>query len=170
LREGVLAITLAEWTGDTALVLSGVAGFLHWDWWYPVVVGAIAALLCEASQGFVLIQHCGSRPQLAWSAVSLQRVPTRFPSFRPARTAPISHLSASVYGAPACPNKLGKNGLKSSRASVSATSNLGRISKNSLRIAHEVSANHIPERILERLISSIIGFVEGGDFSVIRFP
>jgi len=61
LREGVLAITVAEWTRDIALVLSGVTGLLHWDWWYPVVFGAIAALVREASQGFLLIQHCGSR-------------------------------------------------------------------------------------------------------------
>ena len=60
MREGVLAITVAEWTGDIALVLSGVVGFLHWDWWYPVVFGVIAAVVREASQGFVLIQHCGS--------------------------------------------------------------------------------------------------------------
>jgi hypothetical protein len=60
LREGVLAITVAEWTRDIALVLSGVVGLLHWDWWYPVVFGAIAALVREASQGFVLSQHCGS--------------------------------------------------------------------------------------------------------------
>jgi hypothetical protein len=30
LREGVLAITVAEWTRDIALILSGVAGLLHW--------------------------------------------------------------------------------------------------------------------------------------------
>jgi hypothetical protein len=36
LREGVLAITVAEWTRDIALILSGVAGLLHWGWWYPV--------------------------------------------------------------------------------------------------------------------------------------
>jgi hypothetical protein len=60
LREGVLAITVAEWTRDIALVLSGVGGFLHWAWRSPVVFGAIAAVLREASQGFVLIQHCGS--------------------------------------------------------------------------------------------------------------
>jgi len=54
-------MTVAEWTGDIALVLSGVVGFLHWDWWYPVVFGVIAAVVREASQGFVLIQHCGSR-------------------------------------------------------------------------------------------------------------
>ena len=56
MREGVLAITVAEWTGDVALVLSGVVGFLHWDWWYPVVFGVIAAVVREASQGFVLIR------------------------------------------------------------------------------------------------------------------
>ena len=61
MREGVLAITVAEWTRDIALVLSGVTGLLHWDWWYPVVFGAIAALVREASQGFLLIQHCGPR-------------------------------------------------------------------------------------------------------------
>jgi hypothetical protein len=61
LREGVLAITVAEWTHDIALVLSGVAGLLHWGWWYPAIFGAIAAVVREASQGFVLIQHCGSR-------------------------------------------------------------------------------------------------------------
>ena len=61
MREGVLGITVAEWTRDIALVLSGVVGFLHWGWWYPVVFGAIAALVREVSQGFVLIQHCGSR-------------------------------------------------------------------------------------------------------------
>ena len=60
MREGVLAITVAEWTRDIALVLSGVTGLLHWDWWYPVVFGVIAAVVREASQGFVLIQHCGS--------------------------------------------------------------------------------------------------------------
>ena len=60
MREGVLAITVAEWTRDIALVLSGVAGFLHWDWWYPVFFGAIAAVVREASQGFALSQHCGS--------------------------------------------------------------------------------------------------------------
>ena len=60
LREGVLAITVAEWTWDIALVLSGVAGLLHWGWWYPAIFGAIAAVVREASQGFVLIQHCGS--------------------------------------------------------------------------------------------------------------
>jgi hypothetical protein len=60
LREGVLAITVAEWTRDIALVLSGAAGLLHWDWWFPVLFGAVAALVREASQGFVLIQHCGS--------------------------------------------------------------------------------------------------------------
>ena len=53
MREGVLGITVAEWTRDIALVLSGVVGFLHWGWWYPVVFGAIAALVREASQGFV---------------------------------------------------------------------------------------------------------------------
>jgi hypothetical protein len=60
LREEVLALTVAEWTRDIALVLSGVTGFLHWGWWYPVLFGAIAALVREASQGFALIQHCGS--------------------------------------------------------------------------------------------------------------
>jgi hypothetical protein len=55
-----VAIRLAEWTGDIALVFSGLAGLLHWDWWFPVLFGAIAALVREASQGFVLIQHCGS--------------------------------------------------------------------------------------------------------------
>jgi hypothetical protein len=60
LREGVLAVTVAEWTRDAALILSGVAGFLHWGWWFPVLCGAIAAIVREASQGFVLIQHCGS--------------------------------------------------------------------------------------------------------------
>jgi hypothetical protein len=59
--EGVLAITVAEWTRDIALILSGVAGLLHWGWWFPVLFGAIAAVVREASQGFVLIQHCGSR-------------------------------------------------------------------------------------------------------------
>ena len=61
MREGVLTMTVAEWTRDIALVLSGVTGLLHWDWWYPVVFGAIAALVREASQGFLLIQHCGPR-------------------------------------------------------------------------------------------------------------
>jgi hypothetical protein len=61
LREGVLAITVSEWTRDIALILSGVAGLLHWGWWFPVLFGAIAAVVREASQGFVLIQHCGSR-------------------------------------------------------------------------------------------------------------
>ena len=61
MREGVLAITVAEWTRDIALVPSGVTGLLHWEWWYPVVFGAIAALVREASQGFLLIQHCGPR-------------------------------------------------------------------------------------------------------------
>jgi len=43
------------------LTLSGVAGLFHWHWWFPVLLGAVAALVREASQGFVLIQHCGSR-------------------------------------------------------------------------------------------------------------
>jgi hypothetical protein len=60
LREGVLAITVAEWTRDIALILSGVAGLLHWGWWFPVLFGAVAAVVREASQGFVLVQHCGS--------------------------------------------------------------------------------------------------------------
>ena len=60
MREGVLPNTVAEWTLDIALILSGVVGFLHWDWWYPVVFGVIAAVVREASRGFVLIQHCGS--------------------------------------------------------------------------------------------------------------
>ena len=54
MREGVLAITVAEWTRDIALILSGVAGLLHWGWWFPVLFGAIAAVVREASQGFVL--------------------------------------------------------------------------------------------------------------------
>jgi len=60
LREGVLAVTVAEWTQDIALVLSGVTGFFQLGWWYPVVLGAFAALVREASQGFALVQHCGS--------------------------------------------------------------------------------------------------------------
>ena len=60
MREGVLAITVAEWTRDIALILSGVAGLLHWGWWFPVLFGAIAAVVREASQGFALSQHCGS--------------------------------------------------------------------------------------------------------------
>ena len=60
MREGVLAVTVAEWTGDLALILSGVARLLHWAWWVPVLIGAIAALIREASHGFVLVQHCGS--------------------------------------------------------------------------------------------------------------
>ena len=60
MREGVVAITVAEWTRDTALILSGLAGLVHWAWWYPILFGAVAALVREASQGFVLIQHCGS--------------------------------------------------------------------------------------------------------------
>jgi hypothetical protein len=60
LREGVLAITVAEWTRDVALIVSGVAGLLHWGWWFPILFGAIAAVVREVAQGFVLIQHCGS--------------------------------------------------------------------------------------------------------------
>ena len=60
LREGVLAITVAEWTRDIALILSGVAGLLHWAWWVPLLCGASAALMREASQGFLLTQQCGS--------------------------------------------------------------------------------------------------------------
>ena len=60
LREGVLAITVAEWTRDIALILSGVAGLLHWGWWFPILCGAIAALTREVSQGFLLTQQCGS--------------------------------------------------------------------------------------------------------------
>ena len=60
MREGVLAITVAEWTRDIALILSGVAGLLHWAWWIPFLCGAIAALMLEASQGFLLTQQCGS--------------------------------------------------------------------------------------------------------------
>jgi hypothetical protein len=60
LREGALAVTVSEWTRDIALTLSGVSGLLHWAWWVPVLIGAIAALIREASQGFVLVQHCGS--------------------------------------------------------------------------------------------------------------
>jgi hypothetical protein len=55
-----VAIRLAEWTGDIALVFSGLAGLLHWDWWFPALVGTIAALTREASQGFLLTQQCGS--------------------------------------------------------------------------------------------------------------
>ena len=55
-----VAIRLAEWTGDIALVFSGLAGLLHWDWWFPVLFGTIAALTREASQGFLLTQQCGS--------------------------------------------------------------------------------------------------------------
>jgi hypothetical protein len=61
LREEVLGATIAEWTRDIALILSGVAGLLHWDWWFPVLLGVIAALVREAMHGFVLFQHCGSR-------------------------------------------------------------------------------------------------------------
>ena len=61
LREEVFGATIAEWTRDVALILSGVAGLLHWGWWFPVLLGAVAALVREASQGFMLIQHCGSR-------------------------------------------------------------------------------------------------------------
>jgi len=60
LREGVLAVTVAEWTRDSALILSGVAGLLHWAWWVPVLLGTITALTREASQGFLLTQQCGS--------------------------------------------------------------------------------------------------------------
>jgi O-methyltransferase domain len=55
-----VAIRLAEWTGDIALAFSGLAGLLHWDWWFPVLFGTIAALTREASQGFLLTQQCGS--------------------------------------------------------------------------------------------------------------
>ena len=60
MREGALTVTVSEWTRDIALTLSGVSGLLHWAWWVPVLIGAIAALIREASQGFVLVQHCGS--------------------------------------------------------------------------------------------------------------
>jgi hypothetical protein len=60
LREGVLAITVAEWTRDIALILSGVAGLLHWGWWIPILSGVTAAVIREASQGFLLTQQCGS--------------------------------------------------------------------------------------------------------------
>ena len=60
MREGVLAVTVAEWTGDIALILSGVAGLLHWAWWVPLLCGASAALTREALQGFLLTQQCGS--------------------------------------------------------------------------------------------------------------
>ena len=60
MREGVLAITVAEWTRDSALILSGVAGLLHWDWWIPLVCGGFAALSREVAQGFLLTQQCGS--------------------------------------------------------------------------------------------------------------
>ena len=61
MREGVLAVTLAEWTRDIALILSGIAGLLHWAWWVPVLCGAVVALTREAFQGFLLTQQCGSR-------------------------------------------------------------------------------------------------------------
>ena len=60
LREGVLAVAVAEWTRDIALILSGVAGLLHWAWWVPLLCGASATLMREASQGFLLTQQCGS--------------------------------------------------------------------------------------------------------------
>ena len=60
MREGVLAVTVAEWTRDIALILSGVSGFLHWAWWVPLLCGVSAALMREASQGFLLTQQCGS--------------------------------------------------------------------------------------------------------------
>jgi hypothetical protein len=60
MREESCAITVAEWTRDIALVLSGVAGLLHWGWWFPVLFGAIAAVVREASQAFALGKHCGS--------------------------------------------------------------------------------------------------------------
>jgi hypothetical protein len=60
LREGVLAITVAEWTRDIALIVSAMAGLLHWAWWFPVLCGAIAVLIREALQGFLLTQHSGS--------------------------------------------------------------------------------------------------------------
>ena len=60
MREGVLAITVAEWTRDIALILSGVAGLLHWAWWVPFLCGVTAAVIREASQGFLLTQQCGS--------------------------------------------------------------------------------------------------------------
>jgi len=53
-------VTVAEWTRDISLILSGVAGFLHWVWWVPLLCGASAALMREASQGFLLTQQCGS--------------------------------------------------------------------------------------------------------------
>jgi len=59
LREGVLAVTVAECT-ETALILSSVAGLLPWAWWVPVLLGTIAALTPETSQGFLLTQQCGS--------------------------------------------------------------------------------------------------------------
>ncbi len=59
MREGVLAITVAEWMRDSALILSGAAGLLHWDWWIPFVCGGFAALSREAAQGFLLTQQCG---------------------------------------------------------------------------------------------------------------
>jgi hypothetical protein len=59
LREGVLALTVTEWTRDIALILSAVAGLLHWAWWVPLLCGASAALMREASQGFLLTQQCG---------------------------------------------------------------------------------------------------------------
>jgi hypothetical protein len=55
-----LAIRVAEWTRDSALILSGVAGLLHWDWWIPLVCGGFAALSREATQGFLLTRQCGS--------------------------------------------------------------------------------------------------------------
>ena len=61
MREEVFGATIAEWMRDIALILSGAAGLLHWGWWFPVLLGAVAALVREALQGFALIQHCGSR-------------------------------------------------------------------------------------------------------------
>jgi hypothetical protein len=48
-------VVIAAWTDDIALVLSGLVGFLHWHWWFPVLFGAIAAAFRDASQGLALI-------------------------------------------------------------------------------------------------------------------
>jgi hypothetical protein len=60
LKEGALAVTVSEWTRDIALILSGITGLLHWAWWIPLLCGASAAFMREASQGFLLTQQCGS--------------------------------------------------------------------------------------------------------------
>ncbi len=51
---------ISGWTLIFAVVLSGLAGYLQWVWWIPLVGGILTALVRDGVTGFHLTQNAGA--------------------------------------------------------------------------------------------------------------